>query len=105
MSFGVMGGHHQPQGHVQMMVRMFDYGQNPQAAIDAPRWHVWKDFSIALEPAVADEVRKELVRRGHRIHDERENSTYFGGAQAILKLADGYCGASEPRKDGQAVGF
>ncbi len=105
MSFGVMGGHHQPQGHVQMMVRLFDYAQNPQAAIDAPRWHVWKDFSIALEPGVGSDVREELVRRGHRIHDERESSTYFGGAQAILKLDDGYCGASEPRKDGQAVGF
>jgi gamma-glutamyltranspeptidase/glutathione hydrolase len=105
MSFGVMGGHHQPQGHVQMMVRMFDYQQNPQAAIDAPRWHVWKDFSIALEPGVSEEVKNDLVRRGHRLHDESIGATYFGGAQAILKLGDGYCAASEPRKDGEAVGF
>jgi gamma-glutamyltranspeptidase/glutathione hydrolase len=105
MSFGVMGGHHQPQGHVQMMVRMFDYHQNAQAAIDAPRWHVWKDFSIALENGISEHVRRELALRGHRLHDELHESTYFGGAQAILKLDDGYCAASEPRKDGQAVGF
>ena len=40
MSFGVMGGHHQPQGHLQVVVRTVDYGQNPQAVLDAPRWHV-----------------------------------------------------------------
>ena len=105
MSFGVMGGHHQPQGHVQMMVRMFDYQQNPQAAIDAPRWHVWKDMSIDLERGISSAVRDGLIARGHRIHDESKEPTYFGGAQAIVKLDDGYCAASEPRKDGHAVGF
>ena len=51
LSFGVMGGYMQPQGHVQMVVRLFDYGQNPQAACDAPRWHIAEDGRISLEPA------------------------------------------------------
>lgn len=105
MSFGVMGGHHQPQGHVQMMTRLFDYHQNPQAAIDAPRWHLWKDFTISLEDGIENKVRDELVRRGHKLHHDADGEPYFGGAQAIVKLEDGYCAASEPRKDGQAVGF
>ena len=104
LSFGVMGGHHQPQGHVQMMVRLFDYNQNPQAAADAPRWHVTKDWTVALEPAIGQDVRAELRRRGHTIVASPASGS-FGGAQLIAKLKDGYCAASEPRKDGQAVGF
>jgi gamma-glutamyltranspeptidase/glutathione hydrolase len=104
LSFGVMGGHHQPQGHVQMMVRLFDYHQNPQAAADAPRWHVLKDWSVALEHGIDENVRADLRRRGHVIVDSPASGS-FGGAQLIAKLKDGYCAASEPRKDGQAVGF
>jgi gamma-glutamyltranspeptidase/glutathione hydrolase len=104
MSFGVMGGHMQPQGHVQMIVRIFDYGMNPQAASDAPRWHLCEDFSLALEPGFDPEVVKDLEDRGHRIL-ERPPSVLFGGAQLISRLDDGYCAASDHRKDGQAVGF
>ncbi len=103
MSFGVMGGAMQPQGHAQMMVRIFDYGQNPQAAADAPRWQVIKELEIALEPGIGSDVRAELERRGHKIQHIEEPA--YGGAQLIYKLEDGYCAASEPRKDGQAVGF
>jgi gamma-glutamyltranspeptidase/glutathione hydrolase len=104
MSFGVMGGHMQPQGHVQMMVRLFDYHQNPQTAIDAPRWMVDQDGGIALEPGCRTTVGEELVKRGHRLVDDVP--TYqFGGAQAIYCLDEGYCAASDPRKEGQAVGF
>jgi gamma-glutamyltranspeptidase / glutathione hydrolase len=103
MSFGVMGGAMQPQGHAQMMIRIYDYAQNPQAATDAPRWQVIKDLEVALEPGFKPEVVNELVNRGHKIASMDESN--FGGAQLIYKLADGYCAGSEPRKDGQAVGF
>jgi gamma-glutamyltranspeptidase/glutathione hydrolase len=104
MSFGVMGGSMQPQGHVQVMVRMFDYGQNPQSACDAPRWRVDDDFTIAIEPGFSAEVISELMRRGHSLVEDGQIFPY-GGAQIIQRLPDGYCAASDPRKDGQAVGF
>jgi gamma-glutamyltranspeptidase/glutathione hydrolase len=105
MSFGVMGADMQPQGHLQMVVRLVDYQQNPQAAADGPRWKVTLDGQIALEHAVAPEVAAELARRGHAIrHTERWNMEY-GAAQLIYKLSEGYVAASEPRRDGQAVGF
>lgn len=104
MSFGVMGGSMQAQGHVQMMVRIFGYGQNPQAASDAPRWHVFEDGSVALEQGLAAAVTAELGRRGHRILTGQPESL-FGGAQLIYRLASGFCAASDHRKDGQAVGY
>lgn len=105
MSFGVMGGPMQPQGHAQMMIRMFEHAQNPQAAIDAPRWQVFPDMEVALEPGFSDEVIIDLSKRGHRITQERE-FWWFGGAQAIAKLSkEHYVSGSDPRKDGQAVGY
>ena len=104
MSLGVMGAHMQPQGHVQMMVRIFDYGQNPQAACDAPRWHVAPDGSVQLEPGVPPEVIAALRKRGHRAATGAPASL-FGGAQMIFRLQDGYVSASDPRKDGQAIGY
>jgi gamma-glutamyltranspeptidase/glutathione hydrolase len=104
VSFGVMGGSMQPQGHAQMMVRMFDYHQNPQAACDAPRWRVLPDGKVAFEPGLKSAVLDDLIGRGHRIEGVGPDR-HFGGAQLIYKLAAGYCGASDPRKDGQAVGF
>jgi gamma-glutamyltranspeptidase/glutathione hydrolase len=105
MSFGVMGGHMQPQGHVQMIIRIFDYGLNPQEALDAPRWHVGKDFTLAFERGIEIDVIKELEKRGHRIMDDKLPLGLFGGGQVIMKTEKGYCAASDPRKDGQAVGF
>jgi len=104
LSFGVMGGYMQPQGHVQMVVRLFDYGQNPQAACDAPRWHIAEDGRISLEAGMPPGIREELVRRGHGVVDEDPYWGY-GGAQLILKMGGAYCAASDPRKDGQAVAF
>lgn len=103
MSFGVMGGPMQPQGHAQMMVRIFDYGQNPQAASDAPRWRVIGGLKVALERGFDSAVIKELLARGHDINIEGNSS--FGGAQLIYRLEDGYCAGSDHRKDGQAVGY
>jgi gamma-glutamyltranspeptidase/glutathione hydrolase len=106
LSFGVMGGPMQPQGHLQMVVRLRDYGQNPQAASDAPRWRVLDGLEVALEPGFADGVLNELAARGHRITKTTpEESFSFGGAQLILRTDNGYVGASDHRKDGQAVGY
>ena len=104
LSFGVMGGYMQPQGHVQMVVRLFDYGQNPQAACDAPRWHIAEDGRISLENGTPAHVGDELTRRGHVIVAEDPYWGY-GGAQLILKNGDAWCAASDPRKDGQAVAY
>ncbi|MBM4314781.1 MAG: gamma-glutamyltransferase family protein [Deltaproteobacteria bacterium] len=104
MGFGVMGAHMQAQGHVQMMVRIIAGGQNPQAAADAPRWYVTEESLLALEKAFSPSIRAELERRGHLLAPETPTSV-FGGAQLIYRLQDGYCAASDPRKDGQAVGF
>jgi gamma-glutamyltranspeptidase/glutathione hydrolase len=104
MSFGVMGAHMQAQGHVQMMVRIIAGGQNPQAAADAPRWYLTEDSLLALEKGFGPSVTQELRKRGHRFAPETPTSV-FGGAQLIYRLQDGYCAASDPRKDGQAVGF
>ncbi len=105
MSFGVMGGPMQPQGHLQMMVRLADYAQNPQAAADAPRWRVDGGLDVSVEPGFAPGVLEELRRRGHRLKTDRPPSA-FGGAQLVWRLAGGgYCAGSDPRKDGHAVGF
>jgi len=104
LSFGVMGGYMQPQGHLQMVVRLFDYGQNPQSACDAPRWHIAEDGRISLETGTPAHVGAELTRRGHVIVAEDPYWGY-GGAQLILQNGDAYWAASDPRRDGQAVAF
>ncbi len=104
LAFGVMGAHMQPQGHVQMMTRIFDWGENPQAALDAPRWHVAADGTVALEPGFPPAAAAGLRRRGHRVVTDAP-AALFGGGQLILALDGCYAAASDPRKDGQAVGF
>ena len=108
MSFGVMGGDMQPQGHMQMTVRMLDYGQNPQAAADAPRWKVSKTGEVLLEPAFPPVVVEGLRDRGHRVRVSKKGEVEigsYGSAQLIYRIEGGYVAGSEPRRDGQAVGF
>jgi gamma-glutamyltranspeptidase/glutathione hydrolase len=106
MSFGVMGGNMQPQGHVQMVTRIVDYRQNPQAASDGPRWIVNNDFSVSLEEErFAPGVLDELKRRGHQIVPSEKAMFGFGGAQLIWRFEDGYCAGSDHRKDGCAIGY
>ena len=105
MAFGVMGGMMQPQGHLQMVVRLVDYHQNPQACTDAPRWIVNHDMSISVEERMDGGVKEELARRGHRLVSSDVPMFGFGGAQLIHRLDDGYCAASDHRKDGCAIGF
>ena len=104
MSFGVMGGHMQAQGHLQMLLRVMHYGQNPQAASDAPRWYVFEDGRVALEPGFKPSVIRELEKLGHElVLDQPEH--LFGGAQLIVKTSDGYCAGSDHRKEGLATGY
>ena len=105
MSFGVMGGPMQPQGHAQMVIRLCDYAQNPQAASDAPRWRVAGGLEVHVEPGFKLDVLDELRSRGHKVEVDDSAFGGFGGAQLIYKLEDGYLAASDSRKDGQAVGF
>ncbi|MFW6354287.1 MAG: gamma-glutamyltransferase [Verrucomicrobiota bacterium] len=115
MAFGVMGGDMQPQGHVQIVVNLLDFGMNLQEAGDAPRiYHTGSSEPtgetmtdggwVGLERGLAPEVVRDLQLRGHRI---REFFGPYGGYQAIWRdPATGvYTGASESRKDGQAAGF
>lgn len=116
MSFGLMGGAMQPQGHVQMVTNIIDFDMNVQQAGDAARFHhkgstspTWegrmKDGGVLeLESGVKAEVVRELQKRGHKVHI---TSGPFGGYQAILKdpKTGVYHGASEMRKDGQAQGY
>jgi len=105
MSFGVMGGSMQAQGHTQIMTRFVDYHQNPQAASDAPRWRIDEGLTVKIEEGVPADVVEELQRRGHQIGIADRTATEFGRAQLIYCMEDGYLGASERRTDGQAVGF
>lgn len=105
MSFGVMGGSMQAQGHMQVVSRMVDYAQNPQAAADAPRWRIDTGLKVGIEHGVAAETVAALRARGHDMPQADRWSTDFGRAQLIYKMEDGYFAASERRTDGQAVGF
>jgi gamma-glutamyltranspeptidase/glutathione hydrolase len=104
--FGVMGGHMQPQGHVQMMVNTLDYGMDPQSSLDALRWSWWQDHSVKLEPG-NDSLAAALAARGHRVQVDAEVA-WAGRGQIIWRLSDktrGYIAGSEPRADGQAAGY
>jgi len=104
-AYGVMGGDMQPQGHVQVVLGLVDYHLNPQAAIDAARVHVAEDGAVELEPGFAPEVAQELAAYGHQVRNQ--HPMWFGGGQMIWRDPDTgvLVGASEPRKDGQAVGW
>jgi gamma-glutamyltranspeptidase/glutathione hydrolase len=114
VSFGVMGGAMQPQGHVQIVVNLIDFGMNLQEAGDAPRWHhdgsseptgerMSSGGYLEVESGIPREVVRELERRGHYLRHAGYES--FGGYQAIMRRDGVYYGASESRKDGQAAGY
>ena len=109
MSFGVMGGNMQPQGHLQTLIRMVDYGQHPQAACDAPRWKVNRGLAVDVEDTMERSVSEALAARGHAISRIDDPYMDFGAGQFIWKLSDnpedGYVAASDSRRDGAAVGF
>jgi gamma-glutamyltranspeptidase/glutathione hydrolase len=103
MPFGVMGGGYQPSGHVRFLGNLLDFGMDPQEAIDAPR--SFTDASgLALETGYPESVAVELAALGHRVS---RRTTPLGGAQAIAidTTTGGLIGASDPRKDGCALGW
>ena len=115
MSFGVMGGPMQPQGHAQVLMNMVDFGMNIQEAGDAARYqHLGSSQPtgqkmtdggvLTLESGVSGDVQRELVRRGHTV---QPGACCFGGYQAIMwDVKNGvYHGATEMRKDGMVVGY
>ncbi|HMB94142.1 MAG TPA: gamma-glutamyltransferase, partial [Rhodothermales bacterium] len=116
LSFGVMGGAMQPQGHVQILCNLIDFGMNVQEAGDAARYRHYGSSqptgekmtdggTLNLESGVSNEVVEDLRRRGHDVWVGTDGG--YGGYQAILwDSANGvYHGASEMRKDGQAAGY
>jgi gamma-glutamyltranspeptidase / glutathione hydrolase len=112
MSFGIMGGDMQPQAHMQTLVRMLDFHQNPQAACDAPRWR-FNAGTVNVEPGFDSGTAAELAARGHRIEAFSDSYQDYGAGQFIWRLDEGegdvgvtgYAAASDPRRDGQAAGF
>jgi gamma-glutamyltranspeptidase/glutathione hydrolase len=109
MSFGVMGGNMQPQGHMQTVVRMLDYQQNPQAACDAPRWRFNQGLEINVESSMNPQTVQGLKDLGHHVDVINDSYQDFGAGQFIWRAGDpkveGYVVASDPRRDGLAAGF
>lgn len=109
LSFGVMGSFMQPQGHLQVLTNMVDYGMNPQRALDAPRFRVDERGSlrVSIETGVPLKTRKALAAMGHDVKAETTFTPGFGSGDVIERDQDSgvLWGASDPRKDGCAVGF
>lgn len=97
--FGVMGGYMQPQGHFQVVSHLLDFQENPQMALDAPRWQWIREKTFKVEPGFDPQIIEELKLRGHDVQVE-EDCTHFGRGQIILKLDNGvYAVGTESRTD------
>ena len=109
MGFGVMGANMQPQAHMQTLVRMLDYRQNPQAACDAPRWRYNAGLEINVEASFRADTLAGLQALGHRVEVINDSYQDFGAGQFIWRAGDpkveGYVVASDARRDGLAAGF
>lgn len=114
MAFGVMGGFMQPQGHVQVLSRLADFGQNPQAALDAPRWQVSSGREVSVEAGVGEGTIAALRAMGHEVRVTPAFDASFGRGQCVVRTGGGggeaeaeavYLAASDPRADGTPVGM
>ncbi len=108
MSFGVMGGAIQPQGHIQVLVNLIDLGMGLQQAIDAPRYRFMTGKGVLLEDEIGATVIDRLLQKGHvRAKPPGILRSSMGGGQAIMidPVSKTLMGASDPRKDGLALGY
>jgi gamma-glutamyltranspeptidase / glutathione hydrolase len=107
MAFGIMGGWNQSQAHAQFVANVADFKMNIQAALEAPRFskHTFGGCDVTMENRFAQNVRNELTAKGHKIDLKGAFSSVMGGGQAVMRdfVAGVNYGASDPRKDGQAV--
>ncbi|HKW31692.1 MAG TPA: gamma-glutamyltransferase [Candidatus Acidoferrum sp.] len=107
VAFGIMGGWNQSQAHAQFMANLADFKMNIQAAMESPRFskHSFGGCEVGMENRFSPKVRDELAARGHKIELKGTFSGYVGGGQAVMRdfAAGVNYGASDPRKDGQAV--
>ncbi|MGB8591433.1 MAG: gamma-glutamyltransferase [Candidatus Acidiferrales bacterium] len=107
IAFGIMGGFNQPQAHAQFVSNVADFGMNIQEALESPRFtkYTFEGCDVEMEDRVPASVRAELESRGHKIDLHHGFSSDFGGGQAVrreFKTGVNF-GASDPRKDGEAV--
>ncbi len=105
LAFGVMGGSIQPQGHLQVILNLLEFGMDLQEAIDAPRFRHYNGFRVGLEAPFGVSVREGLEKLGHTLIDLAPGNA--GGAQAVMRLpfGRGWAAGSDPRKDGMAAGW
>jgi gamma-glutamyltranspeptidase / glutathione hydrolase len=107
LAFGIMGGWNQSQAHAQFMANLADFKMNIQAALEAPRFskHSFGGCDVGMENRFSQKVREELAAKGHKIELKGMYSGFVGGGQAVMRdfAAGVNYGASDPRKDGQAV--
>jgi gamma-glutamyltranspeptidase/glutathione hydrolase len=107
MSFGVMGGDMQPQGHVQFLANLIDFRMNLQEAVDAPRVRHLKGTEVYIEDGISEKTVAALAQKGHQIIMRAQEVNQVGGGQAIFLDRDQnvLLGASDRRKDGCAIGY
>lgn len=107
VAFGIMGGWNQSQAHAQFMANLADFKMNIQAALEAPRFskHSFGGCDVGMENRFSQKVRDELAAKGHKIELKGTFSGFVGGGQAVMRdfAAGVNYGASDPRKDGEAV--
>lgn len=99
-AFGVMGGAIQAQAHVQVVMQLMDRALQPQAALDAPRWRLSDDGSLMVEHSMPEALAAALASKGHVLRPMPQWSHEAGAGQIIMRLDDGYVGASDGRRDG-----
>jgi gamma-glutamyltranspeptidase/glutathione hydrolase len=102
MSFGLMGGAMQAQGHTQFLLNMLVFGMDVQQAMDVGRFRHLSGMNVVVEPAITDSVMAQLRALGHSVR--LGSPGQFGGSQAIVRLPRGYVAGSDSRKDGHAAG-
>jgi gamma-glutamyltranspeptidase/glutathione hydrolase len=107
MSFGVMGGDMQPQGHVQFLINLIDFKMNLQEGVDAPRARHMQGMEVYLEEGISRKTASTLKEKGHRIAQSASSVNQVGGGQAIYldRAQNVLLGASDRRKDGGALGY